>query len=101
MFNITKPSELERKRNFHSEAPAAKHEYRLRKYLPLRLAGEIWEETLKEKLQKAARQRVKSRQTDFPHGLGFADTDKFEPAQSYRDRRSLTQTPDPEGYTIL
>lgn len=101
MHNISKPSKFERKREFHAEAPGAKHEYRLRRYLPLRLAGEIWEETLREKLQKAAKTRHSSRQTEFARGLGFADKDKFEPAESYSTKKSLTQTPDPEGYTIL
>lgn len=101
MAGLSQLSKLERKREFHAEAPAAKHEYRLRRYLPLRLAGEIWEETLREKLQKAAIKRRAGQSTEFTRGLGFADHDKFEPSSSYAIRKSLTQTPDPAGYTVV
>lgn len=101
MLNISKPSKLEKKRQFHLEAAEAKHDYRLRRYGPLRLAGEVWQETLSEKLKKAARARHAARSNEFARGLGFADKDNFEPASSYGNQKSLKQTPDPEGYTIL
>lgn len=101
MFNINKPSKLERKRAFHSEAPGAKHEYRLRHYGPLRFAGAVWTETHAEKMRKAARTRAQHAQTELGRSLGFADNDRFEPSNTYERQRSLRRTPDPEGYTIL
>jgi len=96
MFNISKPSGLERKRDFHSEAPAAKHEYRLRRYGPLRMAGSVWEETVSEKLKKAAKARYAKQE----HGVGFGGGDKFGPDNTYTTQESLSSTPDPRGYRV-
>jgi hypothetical protein len=96
MFDISKPSGLERKREFHSEAPAAKHEYRLRRYGPLRMAGAVWEETVSEKLKKAARARYAKEGS----GFGFGGGDRFGPDDSYVTQESLNNIPDPKGYKV-
>jgi hypothetical protein len=96
MFNISKPSGLERKREFHSEAPAAKHEYRLRRYGPLRMAGAVWEETISEKLKKAAKARYAKERS----GIGFGGGDRFGPDESYATKEALNNTPDPKGYRV-
>ena len=98
MFDVSKPFKGERLRDFHTEAPAAKHEYRLRHYGPLRMAGAVWEETLREKLQKAARARYKETKSEF--SVGFAAKDKFGPDDSYQSRESLSNIPDPKDYKI-
>jgi len=96
MFNISKPSGLERKRDFHGEAPAAKHEYRLRRYGPLRMAGTVWEESVSEKLKKAAKARYATQNS----GVGFGGGDKFGPDDNYATQESLNNTPDPKGYRV-
>jgi hypothetical protein len=51
----------ERRIGFHSEAPFAKHEYRFRNRLDIRLAGKIWEEGPRERQIRLARERNKRR----------------------------------------
>lgn len=54
-------SRRERRVGFHSEAPFAKHEYRFRNRLDIRLAGKIWEEGPRERQLRLARERDKRR----------------------------------------
>lgn len=98
MFNISKPSGLERKRDFHSEAPGAKHEYRLRRYGPLRMAGAVWEETQTEKLRRAAKERYQRARSEF--NLDFAEKDKFGPDNTYSSVESLNNIRDPRDYRV-
>ena len=98
MLNLSKPSFLERKRDFHLEAPSAKHEYRLRRYGPMRMAGAVWEETQREKLQKAAKARY--RREESIGNLDFAQNDKFGPDDSYDSKEYLSSTPDPRDYRV-
>lgn len=98
MFNISKPSGLERKREFHLNAPAEKHEYRLRHYGPLRMAGAVWEETQTEKLRRAAKERYQRSRSEFE--LNFGLDDKFGPDNTYSSKESLNNIPDPKDYKV-
>jgi hypothetical protein len=59
MSNQLPSSRRERRVDFHSEAPFAKHDYRFRNRPNIRMAGTVWAESSRERELRLARDRVR------------------------------------------
>jgi|GEM_PF-3045406 hypothetical protein len=87
-----RPSLHERRVEFHSHAPEAKHDYKYRGIRTIRLAGEIWEESLKERGSRLAKERTRKKMKSSPVGVGFGVGDGFGPDDNYATKESLNNT---------
>ncbi len=87
------PSRHERKVEFHSRAPEAKAETRYNRRPTIRLAGQIFPESPRERtrrLERGARQRTqKSTPVGYGEFQGFGDKDNFRPDDTYESKEVI------------
>jgi hypothetical protein len=89
MSEEIKESKHERKVRFHTDAPAAKHDYRYRTRPNIRMAGKVWSESPRERQQRLARERLSGKSKSIPVGVGFGERDSFGPDNDYYTVESL------------
>jgi len=95
MFNRhIRPSLHESRVAYQVDKPLYKHEKRLDRYFPMRLAGEIWGETDASRKKELDRVNLKNSSMQAPVGLGFGVGDNFGPDESYNSPEYLSNTPD-------
>ena len=95
MFNRhIRPSLHESRVAYQIDKPSYKHEKRLDRYFPMRLAGEIWGETDASRKKELDRINLRSSSMQAPVGLGFGVGDNFGPDESYGSPEYLSSTPD-------
>jgi len=91
-YEIT-PSRHERKVEFHTRAPEARLETRFNRRPSIRMAGEIFPESPRERTRRLEREGQQRKQKTTPVGygefLGFADKDNYGPDDSYESREEL------------
>ncbi len=56
----------ERRIDFHSEAPLAKHDYRFNQRPDIRMAGQVWQESETERGRRLRRENVRERSKNQP-----------------------------------
>jgi hypothetical protein len=93
MPDSIRESKHEREVRFHEEAPFSKHDSRYRSKSVIRMAGEIWGESQKERSKNLKRERMFLRMRETPVGLGFANRDSFGPDDTYESIDYLSYTP--------
>jgi hypothetical protein len=95
MFNRhIRPSLHESQVAYQVDKPLYKHEKRLDRYFPMRLAGEIWWETEISRKKELKRTNLRIASMQDPVGLGFGVGDNFGPDESYNSLESLSSTLD-------
>lgn len=98
-YEIT-PSRHERKVEFHAQAPEARLDTRYNRRPSIRMAGEIFPESPRERRRRLDRERVARKQKSTPVGygefLGFADKDNYGPDNDYASRETITYRHDRE-----
>lgn len=88
MSDKIKSSRHERRAEFHSHAPFAKHDYKFNKRLDIRLAGQVWSESPQERSKRLTRERVREQSKTNP--VWFEATDIAGPDENYGTREYIT-----------
>jgi hypothetical protein len=85
-------SRRERRVDFHSEAPFAKHDYRFRQRRDMRLAGSVWEESPRERELRLSRDRTRRKAKTTL--VGFNPEPTTRPDNNYTTKEYIKYIPD-------
>ena len=95
-----RPSSHERKIDFHGRAPEARQDTRYGRRPNIRMAGQIFPESSRERKGRLERERMGKIQKQTPVGygevLGFAQNDSFGPDNSYESKERISYKHDRE-----
>lgn len=99
MFNHIRPSLHESRVEYAGVKPLQKYGKRLDKYLPLRIAGKIWQTSETEEKINLKHKNLRYASLSGPVGLGFSVGDNYGPDDSFNTKENLNNIYDQDYYT--
>jgi len=99
MFNHIRPSLHESRVEYAGVKPLQKYGKRLDKYLPLRMAGKIWQTSETEEKRDLKRKNLRYASLSDPVGLGFGVGDRYGPDDSFNTKEKFNNIHGQDHYT--